>query len=411
MFFTTGSIWSGIQGLVSFVTRRKSPSPKQGFDFASKRKSLEERRKRLSDQRPLQNTSVDWFYLSSPDEEKKPIGTFHPYKFNDVLNLQTLEEIRLKKEAEEQERLKKKTTELLAYVENCFGNRNAAEASKSLSKVRAKLVQINDAELRQKYQELQVRLNELEKELEQEELARLAEERRRKEEEDRERKQAEELARKEQERKDRQVRERREAEARKRAEEARKKVDAERAERQRLESLSSDLKEDWQDFKRVLDVNGVRYFYHFTDDRNILSIKRRGGLLSWYYCQEHHIDIPCPGGDYGSRELDKKYELQDYVRLSFCDDHPMKHRLEQSGSEMRVLKIKIDVAFIKDTQFSDMNATDKRHTHGKQLRHLQMVDFDATKKHFLRKDDPKFKPHQAEVMVKTFIPLKYIENI
>jgi hypothetical protein len=40
-----------------------------------------------------------------------------------------------------------------------------------------------------------------------------------------------------------------------------------------------------------------------------------------------------------------------------------------------------------------------------------MVDFDATRMHYLRSDDPKFKLHQAEVMVKTFIPLKYIENI
>ena len=42
---------------------------------------------------------------------------------------------------------------------------------------------------------------------------------------------------------------------------------------------------------------------------------------------------------------------------------------------------------------------------------LEPVDFDATKMHYLRSDDPNFKPHQAEVMVKTFIPLKYIENI
>ena len=155
----------------------------------------------------------------------------------------------------------------------------------------------------------------------------------------------------------------------------------------------------------------MRYLYHFTDVRNIPSIKKHGGLLSWHYCHTHGITIPCQGGDYDSRELDKKYGLEDYVRLSFCDDHPMKWRLEQSGSVMRVLRIKIDVALLKDTQFSDMNAADKRHTHGKTLRHLQMVDFDATKMHYLRSDDPNFKPHQAEVMVKTFIPLKYIENI
>jgi hypothetical protein len=171
------------------------------------------------------------------------------------------------------------------------------------------------------------------------------------------------------------------------------------------------LKEDWQSFKQVLDENHVRYLYHFTDVRNIPSIKKHGGLLSWHYCHTHGITIPCQGGDYDSRELDKKYGLEDYVRLSFCDDHPMAYRLKQSGSNIVVLRINVDVALLKDTQFSDMNAADKRHTHGKNLAHLQMVDFDATRMHYLRRDDPNFKLHQAEVMVKTFIPLKYIENI
>lgn len=145
--------------------------------------------------------------------------------------------------------------------------------------------------------------------------------------------------------------------------------------------------------------------------RNIPSIKRHGGLYSWFYCHTHDIIIPCQGGDYDSQELDKKYGLEDYVRLSFCDDHPMAYRLKQSGSNIKILKIKADVALLKDVQFSDMNAADKRHTHGKTLGHLQMVDFDATKMHYLRSDNPNFKPHQAEVMVKTFIPLKYIVNI
>ena len=31
--------------------------------------------------------------------------------------------------------------------------------------------------------------------------------------------------------------------------------------------------------------------------------------------------------------------------------------------------------------------------------------------HYVRKDDDDFKPHQAEVMVKTFVPKKYIVNL
>ena len=178
-----------------------------------------------------------------------------------------------------------------------------------------------------------------------------------------------------------------------------------------MEKLSAERKENWEDFYQVLESNDIRFLYHFTDKRNIPSIKRHGGLFSGHYCETNNINIPRQGGDYDSRELDKKYGLQDYVRLSFCDDHPMKYRLQQSGSDMVVLRIKIDVALLKDTLFSDINAADRLHTHGGSLLDLKRVNFDATKRHFVSKNDEDFKPHQAEVMVKTFVPLKYIVNI
>lgn len=89
----------------------------------------------------------------------------------------------------------------------------------------------------------------------------------------------------------------------------------------------------------------------------------------------------------------------------------MAYRLEQSGSDIIILKIKIDVALLKHTLFSDINAADKLHTHGGSLKDLNKVNFNATKRHYISRSDEDFKPHQAEVMVKTFVPLKYIINI
>lgn len=89
----------------------------------------------------------------------------------------------------------------------------------------------------------------------------------------------------------------------------------------------------------------------------------------------------------------------------------MAYRLKQNGSNLVLLKVKIDVAWFKGTMFSDINAADSRHSHGGDLEDLQKVDFRATQKTYVRKDDEDFKPHQAEVMVKTFIPLDYIINI
>jgi len=374
---------------------------------------LDERKKAAKEEKDqIKTFSIEWYRLDKPkSEETKLVEIFQPYQMAETLNLNTLKKERLKKEAHELKLLEENVKSLLTSTERAINGRRADEAKNTFSKILDKMAKVKDSSIRQKHQELQIKYANLVAELEREELAKLAEEKRRQEAEEKKQKEVEEKARREKEKQESKERKRREAEARRLADDALKKELAEQSERKRLLSLSTELKEDWQSFKQVLDENRVKYLYHFTDVRNIPSIKNHGGLLSWYYCHTHGITIPCQGGDYDSRELDKKYGLEDYVRLSFCDDHPMKWRLEQSGSIMKVLRIKVDVALLKDTQFSDMNAADKRHTHGKTLEHLQRVDFDATRMHYLKSEDPNFKPHQAEVMVKTFIPLKYIENI
>ena len=160
-----------------------------------------------------------------------------------------------------------------------------------------------------------------------------------------------------------------------------------------------------------LNENNIQYFYHFTDRSNLSSIKEYGGLYSWKYCLSNNITIPKAGGGESSRSLDRRYKLEDYVRLSFCTDHPMVFRLKQNGYNLVLLKIKIDVAWLRDTLFSDMNATDNMHCHGPNLSDLQRINIDATKSTFVSNGHPYFKPHQAEVMVKTCVPLEYIINI
>ena len=198
----------------------------------------------------------------------------------------------------------------------------------------------------------------------------------------------------------------REEEARRKREEAQRK---EQEEKERLYRLSHTLKTNSAAIKRHLTANGVRYFYHFTDKRNLDSIRKMGGLYSWQYCDDHNIEIERPGGDSTSRSLDRRHGLQDYVRVSFCTDHPMKWVLEQRGYDMVLLKVKIDVACLEGTLFSDMNATDSNHHHGGTLEDLQRINIPATQQNFVSRESDIFKQHQAEVMVKTFIPLEYIE--
>jgi hypothetical protein len=89
----------------------------------------------------------------------------------------------------------------------------------------------------------------------------------------------------------------------------------------------------------------------------------------------------------------------------------MQFRLSQQGYNLVVLEVSCEVAFFENTRFSDINATDNGHLEGASLKDLKRVRFSATKKKHLRKDDPDFKFQQAEVMVKTWIPIEYITNI
>jgi len=180
--------------------------------------------------------------------------------------------------------------------------------------------------------------------------------------------------------------------------------------KQKLKNLSI-KKSNWKEYKRVLEENNITTFYHFTESANLKSIRKYGGLFSWHYCDTNGIVIPKTGGDFQSRNLDTRFELEDFVRLSFCNDHPMQYRLEQSNYNLVLLKIEISVAYFKNTLFSDINATDRKHKLGSSINDLKRVKFSATKRSYVRREDPDFKPHQAEILVKTHIPIKYISNI
>ncbi len=199
----------------------------------------------------------------------------------------------------------------------------------------------------------------------------------------------------------------------KQREESRKQREQEERERQAKAELEKLLvkKHNWQEFQQVLQQNGITTLYHFTDRANIKSIKEHRGLYSWHYCDRNNIDVLYSGGDTLSRQLDMQHNLQDFVRLSFCNDHPMMWRLKQNGRNLVLLQVNIDVSYFEKTCFSDINATDGDHTHGSDLQDLRRIDFKATKRNYVRREDSDFKPHQAEVLVKTWIPIEYITNI
>ena len=172
----------------------------------------------------------------------------------------------------------------------------------------------------------------------------------------------------------------------------------------------SNAKEEKTEFIKYLKENNIRYFYHFTDVRNLKSIIENGGLFSWYTAHNKGIIIPKPGGNALSHSLDLQKGLEDYVRLSFAQFHPMAHRLELEGAKNVILKIHPSVSIMDDTLFSNMNATSNACYVGNDLKALKRVNITEVNGIYKR-TDKEFPESQAEVLVKRHIPLKYILNI
>lgn len=199
--------------------------------------------------------------------------------------------------------------------------------------------------------------------------------------------------------------------AREQSEAIRKIEEAEKAKKENKLKALLTKKFNWREIQRVLRENGITTFYHFTDFHNLKSIKANNGLYSWHYADTNGIVITFPGGDTLSRNLDRRYGLQDYVRVSFCPDLPMQYRLKLEGRNLALLEVDVEIAYYENTIFCNMNAADSSHMKGSELKDLERIKFSATKKSYVRKDDPDFKHHQAEVLVKTWIPLEHITNI
>lgn len=355
--------------------------------------------------KPTEADSIPW--LKSSKKEKKPLKSFEPVIVKVNKTMIELQEKRIKELEKKKEETKNKILQLFITFENTIQKENVEEASNIISTLFPLIEFVKDKELSKRLSTKINLLKEVKQELFNRELERKKKEEEKKREEERLRLEAEK-------RKQEQIEaERLERERRAKEYEEQKLQEEKRIleERNRLKTLTIRRKPDAERIINYLVEKGVSYFYHFTDRENIRSIRKHGGLYSWLYCENNGIQIPNAGGDSTSRLLDRRHGIEDYVRLSFCDDHPMAYRLQQDGASLVLLKIKIEVAGFLETQFSDINAADNNVSHGTGYEHLRNVNINATKRKYLKKTDPDFKEHQAECMIKTFLPLEYIVNI
>lgn len=344
--------------------------------------------------------------LSEP--QKIEVKPFTPPKPRPIRTMKALMQKRKEEEAQRRRLLQQQVAKNFDTVRSFIDNEEPDDAEDLLFSTSSSLQELKDNQLSNLYDELLNDINNLRDELRQREIKRREKEERRRA--------AEEAARLEQERirKQREEEERleRERKAREYEEKLAREEETRRLEIERLTKLVERKKDNGAEILHYLEMKGIQRFYHFTDKENLYQIKKLGGLYSWYYCEQNDIDIPNAGGDYDSRRYDRRHGLEDYVRLSFCDDHPMAYRKHKEGSTLVLLYVDIDVAAFKDTLFTDRNAASGSFARGGDMEALQKVNIPATQRNYVSRDEGEiFSQHQAECMIKTFLPIKYITNI
>ncbi len=102
-------------------------------------------------------------------------------------------------------------------------------------------------------------------------------------------------------------------------------------------------------------LDRVSCLYHFTDTRNLESIKKLGGLYSRVALQELGVlDTIACGGNELSANADERLGMDHYVHLCFCDEHPMEYVARNDGRiiESKFLMISPKVLQIEGALFS-----------------------------------------------------------
>jgi ssDNA thymidine ADP-ribosyltransferase, DarT len=78
-------------------------------------------------------------------------------------------------------------------------------------------------------------------------------------------------------------------------------------------------------------LDQIPRLYHFTDRRNLVSIRAQGGLHPLSDLVKRGVNIPAPGGNQWSRDADELKDMNRYVHLCFRGNHPMEFLARQDG--------------------------------------------------------------------------------
>lgn len=175
-------------------------------------------------------------------------------------------------------------------------------------------------------------------------------------------------------------------------------------------------KKEWKIIEQTLKNNGINKLYHYTDENNIRSIIKKGGLYSWKTCDKLGIQIPKSGGNQATRKIDETNNLDNFIKLSFNKGNQMQYIATEDSRIDNLVFLEIDpkVCFWMTTQFSDANPHNKRADYGPSLSHFQNIKLKYAKlKTYVNRDSnpTKHRHKHAEILVFQHIPLKYITSL
>jgi hypothetical protein len=161
----------------------------------------------------------------------------------------------------------------------------------------------------------------------------------------------------------------------------------------------------------------ITLLYHFTDRRNLPSIREHGGLYPMTELKKHRIKVVAPGGNDWSQEANGVKGMDAYVHLCFRNNHPMEYLARQEGriGDTIFLQIHPDVLMWDGVLFTDDVANKagvETHTIGEAR---EMIDFEVLYS-WTNWSDPTVKARlqqaeKYEILVPNKIPLTAIRNL
>lgn len=166
----------------------------------------------------------------------------------------------------------------------------------------------------------------------------------------------------------------------------------------------------------VLSKHGINEFYHVTPVENLNNIFNLfGALLSYQELQKYNVPVKYISNEQ-SHINDKDKKIENLVKLSFRKIIPMIYSRVKQGEKLALLGIDINILYYSDEiYFCPTNATmqgAKYYRMSSNAKELSKMRFDVINaNHGFARFTPEYAAMQAEVMVKDYIPKKYIRFI